>query len=137
MLANAKAKQLYADLREVDLMHLLADDAAHWQLMMAGDVLCYFGALHDVLAAAHARLQPDGWLIFTVEELLPDYDGVVRGEGGWALQRQGRYAHTMDYVAAVARDVGFTIRTLERQTLRYEADAPVHGLFAVLGHTQS
>jgi predicted TPR repeat methyltransferase len=137
MLANAKAKQLYAELREVDLMHLLADDAAHWQLMMAGDVLCYFGALHDVLAAAHARLQPVGWLIFTVEELLPDYDGVLRGDGGWALQRQGRYAHTMDYVAAVAREVGFTIRTLERQTLRYEADAPVNGLFAVLEHTQS
>jgi predicted TPR repeat methyltransferase len=137
MLANANAKQLYAELREVDLMHLLTKEAGRWQLMMAGDVLCYFGALHDVLAAAHARLEPGGWLIFTVEELLPDYDGVLCGEGGWALQRQGRYAHTMDYVAAVAQDVGFTIRTLERQTLRYEADAPVHGLFAVLERAQS
>jgi predicted TPR repeat methyltransferase len=118
-------------------MHQLADDVARWHLMMAGDVLCYFGALYDPLAAAHARLEPDGWLIFTVEELLPDYDGALRGEGGRALQRQGRYAHTMDYVAKVARDVGFTIRILERQTLRYEADAPVHGLFVVLEHTQS
>ncbi len=58
-----------------------------------------------------------------VEELLPDQDGALQGDGDWALQRQGRYAHDIDYVVKVARHPGFTIRTLERQTLRYEADA--------------
>ena len=94
--------------------------------------MCYFGALQEVLAAVHARLAPGGWFIFSVEELLPDHDGTIHGNGDWALQRQGRYVHSMDYVAQVARDLGFTIRTLERETVRYEADAPVAGIFAVL-----
>ena len=36
----------------------------------------------------------------SVEELLPDRDGVMPGDtnGDWALQRQGRYAHSLGYV---------------------------------------
>jgi predicted TPR repeat methyltransferase len=48
------------------------------------------------------------------------------------LQRHGRYAHALDYVERTALAAGFAIRTLERQTLRYEADALVAGLFVVL-----
>jgi predicted TPR repeat methyltransferase len=136
MLAYASAKQLYAELREADLMHLLSEDGVRWQLILAADVLIYFGALESVLAAAHARLEPGGWFIFSVEELLPDQDGRFHSGADWALQRQGRYAHAMDYVAKVARDLQFTIRTLERQTLRQEADAPLAGIFAVLERTK-
>jgi predicted TPR repeat methyltransferase len=63
---------------------------------------------------------------------LPDKDGAFSGSDEWVLQRQGRYAHALDYVERAALAAGFAIRTLERQTLRYEADAPVAGLFAVL-----
>jgi predicted TPR repeat methyltransferase len=135
MLAGAAATKLYAELREADFMQVLTDDAARWRLILAADVLCYFGVLHDALAAVHARLESGGWFIFNVEEALPDYSGTTRAVDGWALQRQGRYVHTMDYVAKVARELNFTIRTLERQTLRYEADAPVAGLFGVLERT--
>ncbi len=133
MLAQAAAKQLYAELREADLMQLLADDATRWQLILAADVLFYFGALQEVLAAVHARLEPGGWFIFSVEELLPDHDGMIHGNGDWALQRHGPLRAHMAYVATtVARGRGFAIRTLERQAVRYEADAPVAGIFAVL-----
>lgn len=136
MLAFATAKQLYAELREIDLMHLLTEDIACWRLIIAADVFCYFGELRDVLAAVHARLEPGGWVMFTVEELLPDHDGVVHGNGNWMLQRQGRYAHAMSYLANVAGDSRFNIRTLERQVLRYEADIPVAGIFAILERTR-
>jgi predicted TPR repeat methyltransferase len=136
MLAHAAKKQLYAELREADLMQVLTEDAARWRLILAGDVLCYFGALEDILAAAHARLEPGGWFIFTLEELLADYSGVVHGNGDWALHRQGRYAHGVEYIVSAAQDLGFTIRTLERQAMRYEADAPVAGIFVVLERTR-
>jgi predicted TPR repeat methyltransferase len=135
MLECAAATQLYAELREADLMQVLTGDALRWRLILAGDVLCYFGALQGVLTAVHARLELGGWFIFTVEEALPDHNGVLHAIGDWALQRQGRYVHAVDYVATVARELGFTVRTLERQTLRYEADAPVAGIFVVLERT--
>jgi predicted TPR repeat methyltransferase len=136
MLAHAAAKGLYAELREADVMAELAGGAEHWPLILAGDMLCYFGDLQPLLAAVHANLQPNGWFVCSTEELLPDRDGVVPGVGGWALQRLGRYAHAIDYVRVTAEQAGFTIRQLERQVVRHEANAPVPGLLAVLerGH---
>jgi predicted TPR repeat methyltransferase len=137
MLECAAATQLYAELHESDLMRVLTDDAQRWRLILAADVLCYFGALQGVLAAVHARLEVGGWFIFSVEEALPDHDGVLHAVGNWALQRQGRYVHGIDYVARVAHELGFTVLTLVRQTLRYEADAPVAGIFVVLERTDN
>jgi predicted TPR repeat methyltransferase len=135
MLAQASAKQLYAELREADLMQFLADDETRWQLIMAADVLIYFGALPEVFASIHTRLEVGGWFVCSVEELLPDHDGTMHGNGDWVLGRMGRYAHRMSYIANTAREAGFTVRTLERQAVRYEADAPVAGIFAVLERT--
>lgn len=132
MLAHAAAKQLYGELREADLMQMLADDTTRWKLILAADVLIYFGALAEVMEAVHSRLEPGGWFVFTVEELLPDHDGVVHGNGDWALERMGRYAHSMSYVTDAVREAGFAVRELERRTLRYEAGAPVEGIFAVM-----
>jgi predicted TPR repeat methyltransferase len=133
MLAEAAAKQLYAELREADLVQMLAEDTASWPLILAADVLCYFGDLHEVFDCVYQRLDAQGWFLCSAEELLPDKDGAVPGHGEWALHRQGRYAHSLEYVATVARDAGFVVQMLERQTVRYEANAPVAGIFAVLG----
>jgi predicted TPR repeat methyltransferase len=132
MLQAAAAKQLYAELHEADLLNFLSDDIRHWRLVVAADVLIYFGALKDVLTAVHRRLEPGGWFVVSLEELLPDHAGNLPGKGDWALHRQGRYTHSISYVTAAARDAGFAIRTLEPQTLRFEADAPVAGILAVL-----
>jgi predicted TPR repeat methyltransferase len=132
MLAEAGAKQIYAELREGDLMQMLTEDSTVWRLILASDVLCYFGDLRDVLVAVRQRLGSSAWFIFSVEELLPDKDGVIHGGSDWALQRQGRYAHANAYVEKAALETGFSVRSLERQTLRYEGDAPVAGLLGVL-----
>ena len=132
MLASAAAKHLYADLRETDLMQFLAEDATRWKAVLAADVLVYFGALQEVMAAVHSRIEPGGWFVFTVEELLPGHNDGVQGDGDWVLEQMGRYAHSMAYVARTAQEAGFAIRTLVRQTLRYEFDAPVAGIFVVL-----
>lgn len=132
MLAYAAAKGLYAELREAELMAVLGEGTETWPLVLAADVLCYFGELDPVLAAVHARLEPGGWFVFSVEALQPDHDGVVPGQGDWALQRLGRYAHAPDYVREAATRAGFALRRLEPQVVRFEADAPVPGLLAVL-----
>ena len=98
MLAHARPSELYAELREADIIADLTAHKQRWPLILAADVLCYFGALEELLDLVHARLEPGGWFVFSVEEMLPDHDGLMPGNGNWALQRQGRYAHAEDYV---------------------------------------
>lgn len=132
MLAHARAKRLYVDLREADIMTDLAKRGERWPLIVAADVLCYFGALEPLLAQVHEALQPGGWFIFSVEELLSDHDGVIPGNGNWALQRQGRYAHTPDYVYEAACAAGFRVVRRDRPIIRQEAGAAVPGLLLTL-----
>jgi predicted TPR repeat methyltransferase len=101
-------------------------------LIVAADVLCYFGALEQLFAQVHAALLPNGWFIFSVEEILPDHDGVVPGNGNWALQRQGRYAHAPDYVHETACAAGFRVLRMDRPTIRHEAGAAVPGMLLAL-----
>jgi len=95
-------------------------------------VLCYFGALEEVLAAVHTRLEPGGWFLFSNEELLPDHDGAIPGNGSWALHRQGRYAHAPDYVHEAACAAGFRVIRTDRHTIRREAGADVPGVLLVV-----
>jgi predicted TPR repeat methyltransferase len=132
MLERARAKGLYATLREARLPDALREDIGQWRLILAADLMCYFGALDDMLGAVRARLRPGGRFIFSVEELLPDHDGTVPGNGDWALGRLGRYAHAARHVAATADALGFRCLALERETLRHEAGGPVAGLILVL-----
>jgi predicted TPR repeat methyltransferase len=132
MLAEAHAKQLYNELRQIDIVTDLATRNEQWPLVVAADVLCYFGALDQLLAQVHESLEPGGWFIFSVEEVLPDHDGVVPGNGNWALQWQGRYAHTSDYVYETACAAGFRVLRMDRPVVRYEAGAAVPGLLLTL-----
>jgi predicted TPR repeat methyltransferase len=132
MLDHARAKQLYAELRQSDIAADLAAVDQHWPVILAADVLCYFGALEELLTLVHARLQPGGWFIFSVEELLADFDGVLPGNGRWALQRMGRYAHASDYVHEAAIAAGFRVLRTDRPIIRQEAGAAVPGLMLTL-----
>jgi predicted TPR repeat methyltransferase len=136
MLEQARVKGIYAELREADLMAELLGSVSHWPLILAADVLCYFGALEEVMAAVHARLEPGGWFAFSLEQLVPDHDGVVPGNGNWALLRQGRYAHAADYARASAVAAGFTIRVMASEVVRWEAGVPVEGILIVLERTR-
>ncbi len=134
MLAEAEAKGLYADLRQADLPAALSDDVdpTTWRLIVAADLMCYFGALEDMLASVRVRLTPAGRFIFSVEALLPDHDGALPGNGDWSLGRMGRYAHTPGYITAAAASHGFTVIALNHEALRHEAGGPVAGLIVVL-----
>ncbi|MBV8093529.1 MAG: methyltransferase domain-containing protein [Acetobacteraceae bacterium] len=125
MLACAGNKQLYAELHEADVMDALQSDTREYRLVLAADVLCYFGALEDVLARVYARLAPGGLFLFTVEQL-------ESSAAGWMLRAQGRYAHAQAYVNVASVEAGFQIRELRAESLRQEAGAPVPGWFVVL-----
>jgi predicted TPR repeat methyltransferase len=136
MLEQAQAKNLYSALREARLPAALYDDPTLWRLILAADVLCYFGALDEMLSAVFDRMRPGGRFIFSLEELLPNRDGTMPGNGHWAPGRLGRHGHSVGYVAATAAACGYRLLAADRETLRYEAGGPVAGLVVVLERPQ-
>jgi predicted TPR repeat methyltransferase len=128
MLEQAAAKHLYTELHESDVVDFLHNDKRQWGMMLAADVLVYVGQLEPLFAAAQARLHPGGLFIGSTEELLGPYTG----NGDYALGRQGRYAHSLDYIARVAGAAGFTVRTIAPEIQRLDAGAPVRGFLIVL-----
>lgn len=127
MLAEARAKGIYRNLQESELTAALQAGTTRWQMVLAADVFCYFGALEEVFAAVHSRLEDGGWFILSVEQLAPDHTGTR-----WALLQNGRYAHAADYVRAVAHASGFSVLSHDREVARYENGAPVNSLLLTL-----
>jgi predicted TPR repeat methyltransferase len=137
MLRHARAKQLYAELRHGDIVNELTTCRQKWPLIIAADVFCYFGALDQLLALISRRLPAHGLFVFSVEIMQFDHDGAARGNGHWALQRQGRYSHSENYVNEAVRTAGLRVIRAERLTIRREAGGAVPGLLLAaepIGH---
>lgn len=125
MLRRAHTRALYDVLHQAELMHYLRTQAAAFDAVVSADTLCYFGALEEALAAAHAALRPGGALIFTVEAL-PEANEKGRGPAH-RLRANGRYAHGADYLRTALAAAGFAARPLQAETLRMEGGEPVPG----------
>ncbi|PWC33814.1 methyltransferase [Azospirillum sp. TSO35-2] len=122
MLDRARARGLYDDLHAAELVGFLATHPGGFDLVMAADVLCYFGVLDEALAAACTALRPGGRLAFTVEELDPAAGRPHR------VATHGRYAHAEAYVRAAVAAAGLELSSCDRDRLRFESGAPVGGL---------
>jgi predicted TPR repeat methyltransferase len=134
MLARAAEKQVYAELREADMMTLLAETRQSWRVILAADVLCYIGALDQAFVAVHEGLRPGGWFICSLE--LPPSEAPIADDSAWGLGGKCRYMHREDYVRQAALAAGFAIREIAYETQRREADIPVPGLLLVLQRTR-
>lgn len=125
MLEAARAKELYAELHEADLISYLAGEARDFPLIVAGDVLCYLGELRAPLRAVAPRLRPAGRFFCTAELLASPRDEVRLGH-------MGRYAHSRAHILAAAEAAGLTVVSVAEETLRLEGQAPVPGLLVLL-----
>jgi len=123
MLAEARAKEIYTELRCAELCAALAEDGTRYDFVLLSDVLCYFGPLQEVLGAAALRLNPGGLIILTVE--------AGAGEPGWELQGNARYRHAPDHLRGALTAAGLDILEFREETLRWEAGKPVAGLLAM------
>lgn len=126
MLAHAATRSVYDALHAAELTAFLRDRPHSYDLIVAADVFCYFGALAEAFAAAAAALRPGGALAFTVERWAAPLDG-----RGWLLQAHGRYAHDDAAVRAELAAAGFMLTTAEIATLRHESGQPISGMVMV------
>lgn len=121
MLRRARARGAYDVLHRAELVHYLDTQPEAFDLVVAADVLCYFGVLEPALQAAARALRPAGWLGFSVEAL---HDADPEGH---RLMTTGRYAHRLSYLRKTLQSAGFHRVALSRETLRMERGFPVSG----------
>jgi predicted TPR repeat methyltransferase len=101
----------------------MAAREAVFDLVVAVDTLCYFGALPPVFRAAARTLRRGGRLVFTLERAedeLPDR--------GFTLGVHGRYAHSEASVRAAFATAGFGDVTIAGAVLGKERLEDVMGL---------
>ena len=123
MLAEAAAKGIYTELRHAEIEAALAAERGTYALIVAADVLCYFGRLDTVLPLCRARLSPGGLVIFSVERGAPG--------SGYRLGAQGRYAHAPDLVRSSLAEAGLEALEWREEDLRSDHGRPVPGLLVV------
>lgn len=123
MLEKARARNVYDRLEVADVTAALRGAPRGYDLLIAGDVLCYIGDLSEVFSAAATALRPGGRFAFSVE---------LNDGPGWRLRPSRRYAHAYDYVTQTARAGGFEIEQAEQTVLRKESDKDVQGLVVVV-----
>ncbi|MDO8605787.1 MAG: tetratricopeptide repeat protein [Phaeospirillum sp.] len=124
MIEKARLRGLYDDLAVDELGAALNARPGRYDLVVAADVLVYFGDLGPVLAAAHSALRPGGVFAFTVERA-EDCTSYILGP-------KNRYAHAPDYVRDHAEAAGFAVVLAEPAATRQEAGADVPGLVVAL-----
>jgi predicted TPR repeat methyltransferase len=123
MLAIAEAKGVYDGLTSGEIVAYLRATDHRCDLVVAADVLVYFGDLSPLIAAVRGALRDPGWFAFTVE-MAVDTD--------YVLQPVRRYAHSRDYLLRAAERDGFTMRYLEEAAVRFEATQPVRSYVCVM-----
>ena len=125
MLAQARRTGLYDELACADIGAWLDRHLEEFDLVVAADVLVYFGELGSLFASVRAALRPGGWFCFSVEA----------GEGAgddYVLLPSNRYAHTLGYLQRLARDHGFALVEAEAAAVRSENGADVGGRLLLL-----
>jgi predicted TPR repeat methyltransferase len=120
MLEKARERGGYDALHEGDLSELPRSFDGAFDVVVAADVILYFGRLDGVLRAFRGVLDANGILIFTVE--------AAASERGWTLGEGGRFAHDERYVRAVLAEARFVVAALREEVLRYELGEEVRGL---------
>ncbi|WP_010138667.1 class I SAM-dependent DNA methyltransferase [Oceanicola sp. S124] len=123
MLAEARAKGIYDQLRKEDLGQL-APVGPTYDLICAADVFNYLGALEQIVGWCAGALLPRGRIAFTMEE----------GSRPVELRSSRRFAHAPDYVREVLDQAGFQGITMQGCVLRRDRgqDVPAFCVVATL-----
>jgi predicted TPR repeat methyltransferase len=122
MLEQARRRGTYDALVCDELLAFMRRSEGDFDLVVAADVLIYFGDLVPVWEAARRALRPGGLLAVGTESA---------ADGGYQLLPSGRFAHNLGYVRATSA-AGFQEQACVETTLRQEAGAPVRGRYYIL-----
>ncbi|MFN3234822.1 MAG: tetratricopeptide repeat protein [Gammaproteobacteria bacterium] len=122
MLSIAKEKGCYDKLYCQDINEFLENDKRRYDLILAGDVLVYFGKLENFFKAISQHLNKNGTFVFNIERSDKD---------DYQMLQSGRFAHHIDYLHALVKEYGFTIESAQAAVTRQQNNEPVNGWVVV------
>ncbi|MES1981951.1 MAG: tetratricopeptide repeat protein [Pseudomonadota bacterium] len=129
MLDQARTRRLYQRLEQQELLQQMQqEESASYDLIIAADVLIYFGRLDAVFREARRLLKMGGLFACSVEAL----DSEAQEEGpAYRLDHTGRYAHSSVYLKKLAAEYGFLSGQMVYVRTRLEAGEPVQAWLAL------
>lgn len=124
MLEIAAAKGCYDRLDAAEITEFLRTPIGPpHDLIIATDVVMYFGEIAALLETVSGALRPGGRFGFTVE---------AHDAPGHRLYPTGRYKHERSWVERQAAEAGFAVMSVESTIIRMEGGAPVAGWLFLL-----
>ncbi len=124
MIAKARERGIYDDLEVADVLDFLDRQTIKYDLILAADVMPYLGELRPVLTSARRALRNGGLFLYSTE--------ASSSNGTYELRTTSRYAHSENYLHALAGGCGYEEAAFERDVLRMNGPDPVHGFLIAL-----
>lgn len=119
MLVAAKEKNAYTELYDADLMDVLSKPSPTFDLIIAMDVLCFFGDLHEIFEKCYLKLNDNGIFAFSV--VRPDNDDE------WGLNNYEHFAHSLNHLMNVSKKTSFEKIFSKEMVLRREMNEDRYG----------
>ncbi len=123
MVTLSRKRGIYDRLSVGEVTKFLRANKGRFDLVVAADVLIYFGDITVLFNAASEALRPGGMFAFTVE---------ARRGGTYHLTVSGRYNHDPVWLRKVGAAAGLAEKRVQKVRLRYELGKAVMGHYAVL-----
>ncbi|HVT62230.1 MAG TPA: methyltransferase, partial [Legionellaceae bacterium] len=111
MVTIAREKKIYDDLIAAELLHFLHDNTQRFDLIVAADVLPYFGHLEPLFRAVKSCLAPHALFWFTTE---------ISSSEDWLLQNSIRFCHHPKYIHRLCEQLGLMISHQETMVARQQ-----------------
>lgn len=123
MLSKAMLTGDYREVHAAEIVEFLNQDTTLFDLILAADVLLYFGDLSAVMHLSRRRIARNGIFSFTVEK---------GDHKNYDLTVSGRYSHGANYIKTVAVESGYELLSMEETILRTEYAKKVIGYLVIL-----
>lgn len=125
MLNQAKAKGIYHKLHQQDIVDFLSSSEVIFNLVLAADVLVYFGELESILADIAKVLESGGLFAFNIE-------AEKMKSSNYRLSSTGRFIHDSFYIESILQTLAFSIEKKQEIVLRENQGEAVLGLGYIL-----
>lgn len=121
MLEEARKKNLYETLFAGDILQYLDETDQQYDLVVAADVLVYFGDLSPIFQKISRVLKPKGFFLFSVE----------KQDTGLSLSLEARFQHSLSHIKqSLPNDM--ILAHSKEEGLRQNADDWVFGWLCLL-----